>query len=79
MFVEAQTVASSSVFAVPFGRCFYFFLNIWKYISKYYNSIVNHRVVGIDKSVAQSENIIRKKQKALFYCSMLNSRIARLS
>lgn len=77
MFVEVWTVASYSV-CCSFSL-FAFFLNIWKYITKYYNSIVIYRVVGIDKSVVQPENIIRKKEEALFYSSMVNGRIARLS
>ena len=76
MFVEAWTVSSPSIccsFSV------FSFFNVWKYITKYYNSVVNYRVLGIDKSVVQSENIIRNKQKAIFYCNMVNGGIARLS
>lgn len=47
-------------------------------MTKYCNSIVNYRVLGIDKSVVQPENIIRNKQKAVFYCEMVNDGTARL-
>lgn len=59
--------------------CLWFFFKVWLYVAKYYNSIVNYRVLGIDKSVVQSVNKIKNKQKAIFYCSMVNGRIARLS
>lgn len=66
----------------PLCVCYSFsvcFLKVCKYIAKYRNSTVNYRVLGIDKTVVQCENMIRNKQKAIVYCNMVNGGIVRLS